>query len=86
MSTTTATALILPFPASARSIEILDAALTLKCLEIPQAETWWKHRVQILANDLLASGIDEASISRQIEDFQAAVFSELGSLTRSPEN
>ncbi len=76
----TNTAQIMAFPAEARVSDVRDAALTIKYLRASEAETWWKHRARMMADSLLASGLNSSAVSSEVAAFQRAVFFELAKL------
>jgi hypothetical protein len=68
---------IIAFPTIARVSDIKEAAIAIKCLKTSDAETWWKRRAREMAASLIASGVPEQNVNREIAAFQSAVFFEL---------
>lgn len=64
---------VVAFPCDRRWLEVQQAARFLNIVQGPNADKWWKKRIQAIASPLRAAGVPEEEIRRQVFAFQEAV-------------
>lgn len=77
----TSTASLTIFPAASRSRDIRTAAETLYRTHGEAAALYWKSLVRSIADPLIAMGIPDEDVRREIFAFQASVQAELQSIS-----
>ncbi|MDI7865056.1 DUF6074 family protein [Rhizobiaceae bacterium n13] len=76
---------VIVFPCGRRWLEVQQAARFLNIVHGPNADKWWKKRIQSMASSLRSSGVAEEEIRRQVLAYQEAVQGALWELTNREE-